>query len=442
MKRFFSRLFGKKRASQKASDVATGGSAASGADSCNDASKQELEACIGGIGRDAILAGTPLLDLAASDLGASSTGVGAAGTDVGAADGVGVGSGILSHGAIVDDTAPLTHGAILDDTTPLTHGAIVDDTSLATADRHLVEIQRAEVVLDAQWEQIPPDVTTQVAGGAEVSPVESGAEGAAPDLAAVEGIATQVAIGRFVDAARGIEANWTSLTPVERAEGLGDAANAELAAIGVPETGIVIKDMPGRAGELDFQVWNINLNQGNYQQPNVFRGMMANMADTVYHEARHAEQWHKMARLEAGMGHDAAYISRMLHLPAHIAADAASKPLDTTSAEGAAAEPWHRSVYGAGSAHRNQTLTDLTPDMLAASAALQTWSATLNEYQAALSTGDTAAIAAAAARRDAAKDVYDAAQAKSAASFAAYRALPEEVDAWNVGGAVNAAYMR
>jgi len=111
------------------------------------------------------------------------------------------------------------------------------------------------------------------------------------------------------------------------------------------------------------------------------------MADTVYHEARHAEQWYRMAQMRAGQGRTAAQIATEMGIPARIAAVAAGAPLARGSMDALIADGWYQSVYGSGSAHRERVL------------------------------GPTG--------------TYDE-----------YMNLPEESDAWRVGGAVTEAYNR
>lgn len=280
---------------------------------------------------------------------------------------------------------------------------------------------------------------------AEVSPAQDNSGGnqtAAPTEAEVTGIASKVAMGRFVAAAKKVETDWASLSEADRANNLGKAANDELKAVGVPETGIVVKDLGQRNGQLDFTTWNLDLGEAPYKKASTTTAEMAGVADTVYHESRHAEQWHRMARLEAGKGKSANDIASSLYIPANVAQDAATKPLSGDSTEAKEAEAWHESVYGANSAARNTTLQNLSAHGAALNAALAktqasekafkdlqaAGTATPEQLQAALDTW-TADFAA-----------YQAAQTQFATTYQAYRDLPEEKDAWAVGGDIRSAY--
>jgi hypothetical protein len=98
------------------------------------------------------------------------------------------------------------------------------------------------------------------------------------------------------------------------------------------------------------------------------------MANFVIHESRHAEQWFNMAQLRAGQGRTAAQIATQLGIPQRIATAAAAAPIAANSAKAIVVSGWYESVYGGGSAHRNTTVTDVvannTPANYAAYAAL------------------------------------------------------------------------
>lgn len=278
---------------------------------------------------------------------------------------------------------------------------------------------------------------------AEVGPTEEGsAPSTEPTAADVTGIATQVAIGRFVTAAKKVETDWGTLSEADRANNLGKAANDELKAVGVPETGIVVKDLGQPNGQLDFTGWNLDLNEKPFQKTTTTTGEMAGMADTVYHESRHAEQWHRMARLEAGKGKTATEIASAMYIPANVAQDAAKKPLTGDSAEAKEAEAWHESVYGANSAARNTTLQDLSTHGAALNAALAKTQASEKAYNDLVAAGTATADQLKAAMDTWVADyaAYQTAQTQFNTTYQAYRDLPEEKDAWAVGGDVRSAY--
>jgi len=248
--------------------------------------------------------------------------------------------------------------------------------------------------------------------------------------AAVTGIESQVAIDRFVAAGHDVQTNWATLTPQQRADRFGAAANAELAQVRVPATAAALANLGAAAGELDFPTWTLKLGTAAFSQTAVTDATTAAMANTVYHETRHAEQWHRIARVRAGAGVTAADIATQMGIPAAVAQSAAGQPLSGGGQEATEGNAWYQSVYGTGAAARNTTLQNV----LRLAAASQQAQAAYDRVNA-----DPAATAAAKqAARTAWVTAYNALQP----AYAAYRALPEEADAFRAGDAAGAAYVR
>jgi hypothetical protein len=183
----------------------------------------------------------------------------------------------------------------------------------------------------------------------------------------VNGIATAVAIGRFISSARASVGQWNTVAadgtkspkkPEERAEPLGDAVGKELEAVGVPKCGIKVEEISAN-GQLDFVPWKITLNKKEFAKPEATNdpttttpdktACMQSIAGTVYHEARHAEQWFKMARIEAGRGKTAEEIHTQLGVELNTCKAAKANPLgngkDPATPEEQQAQTWHESVY-------------------------------------------------------------------------------------------------
>ena len=263
--------------------------------------------------------------------------------------------------------------------------------------------------------------------------------------AQVEGIASSVAIGRFVKAAKGVQKDWSTLGSAKaRAKKIGGAANAELAAVKVPETSIHVKAMPTSAGQFDFSTWGLDLNTNLFKQASITKGEAATVADTVYHEARHCEQWHRMARLEAGKGKKADDLVTEMFIPKAIADDAVARPLKAESKEGKEAETWYQSVYGAKSGQRNTTLTDVHSKATELETAVADYNKLADEYDAQMNDPKATKEAQEQALKKA-QDAHAAYQKANEAfdkAYKAYRALPEEVDAWKTGGDVETAYLK
>ena len=256
------------------------------------------------------------------------------------------------------------------------------------------------------------------------------------------GIATSVAVGRFVTAAKEVEKNWGTLNKTTRAEKLGEAANSELSAVGVPKVGVVIKDLGQRNGQLDFTPWNLDLNGKRFESATVSADAMAPMANTVYHESRHAEQWFRMARVEAGKGKNGAQIASALSVKRSVADEAAKKPLTGNSKEAKEAADWHKSVYGADRNARNTTLRNLRTHGQAMRDAIKKNEEAAAKYKKLKAEKGDAAdeTKAALTAWQAAYAAYQTAKTTFDATYAAYRALPEEADAWALGARVQTAY--
>lgn len=217
------------------------------------------------------------------------------------------------------------------------------------------------------------------------------------------GLAKEEAVERYAGRAKELFDKWTTLSKAERMKRLKTYINAELKAAGSYPCDVhYISFSGGTNGEFNFQTWRLDINKKLVEKANPTVDEMANLVDVIYHEARHSEQWYKIARLRAGEGRTAKQIKDELYIPAKVAQAAAAKPLKPVSIwtrmfrsrqyverqdqSIAEAKAWYKSIYGKGRKHRDEVLNDLS-----------------NRY-------------------------------------ADYRALAEEADAWKVGGSVTAKF--
>ena len=164
---------------------------------------------------------------------------------------------------------------------------------------------------------------------------------------------------------------WQQLTPRQRAEELVRLVNVHLEAVGVPAVTPNATDTGTNLGTFDFTTWqmDIGLEALSIAQPD--RAAAADVVDTIYHEARHAEQWFRIAQLRAlqrRRGQGAAEDERLgkaiateLTIPRRIADRAVTTPprFALGSMDALIAQGWFDSVYGTGSAHRTRVLTEL-----------------------------------------------------------------------------------
>ncbi len=232
------------------------------------------------------------------------------------------------------------------------------------------------------------------------------------------GLADEERLDSFVEGATDIESRWAEFPDADaRVNALTSLVNERLVASGVPACLVVVNDLPNLLGQFDFTTWTLEIGRPAFANDTISNEEAADAADTVYHEARHAEQWFRMAQYLAGQGRNAAFIATHMSIPAAQAAAAEADPLTRGSMEYLIADGWYQSVYGTGSADRERTLTELSDADTALDAAQAA-------FDADPSPANQAMLTAATERRQAA--------------FDAYQQLPEENDAWRTGGRVTA----
>ena len=206
---------------------------------------------------------------------------------------------------------------------------------------------------------------------------------------------------------------WDTLGSAKaRADALVEAVNRRLSNAGVPAVTSILYDgaSPNEQGSFDFPSWSLRLNRLLLDQSGLPQKAAADLAETLYHEARHAEQWFWMARYLAGRGYSAAGIAGTLGIPGTIGKAAkGAPPIQPGSTDAVIASGWYESVYGSGAAHRDAVLERL---------AEADWSVT------------TAKCRCQRAPGPASDALLAKAEAALAIAFDAYQQLPEENDAF------------
>lgn len=172
------------------------------------------------------------------------------------------------------------------------------------------------------------------------------------------------------------------------------AANRQLALCGVAQLGYA--DDPGSTanGYFDFGPWALTFGGAANESASKTHAMVASLADTVYHESRHCEQWFRIAQMAASgrlpvrMGvpairADAPGLAQDMGIsPTAAAAAVANSNFGASGISAVTITTWFTSIYGAHGTRRGNIYAFLQ-----------------NEYDR-------------------------------------YRNLPEEQDAWRLGGAV------
>lgn len=205
---------------------------------------------------------------------------------------------------------------------------------------------------------------------------------------------------------------WNELTPQQRGTELVRLVNAHLEGAGIPPVTPNVEDGGNNLGSFSFGTWQMDIGEVALQDEQLTLAEAKDVVNTIFHEARHAEQWFRMAQLRASQGRSGAQIATETGIRADIAELAAASPLEPGSMEALVAKGWYDSVYGSGSDHREAVFDELD-------AADEALAAATERFDADPSPENRAAARAARARRQRA--------------FAAYRELPEENDAWATG---------
>lgn len=259
------------------------------------------------------------------------------------------------------------------------------DTIRVPLNRQVVEVQEGDTLRSlARTYGVSVDQIVKANGllGGELPPPGS-------DIVLVPptayGLGTKASAKAFIADIKTLEHQWNALEPSERLQALEDAINERLATRGVPPVDLVIDGLDGN-GVYDFTTHTIKVDSALLSKDGVKSEDLLDLADTVYHEGRHAEQWFDMARIHLAEGRPASELD-MPRGVIRAAREAGAIDLDTD--RGRFANAMYRSVYGSGSDRRNDVLT-------------------------ALNDGTTV----------------------TPEEYADYRRLPEEADAWRVGGMI------
>ncbi len=245
------------------------------------------------------------------------------------------------------------------------------------------------------------------------------------------GIATDASIAGYGAKAAGVADDWAALkTPAARARKVGAAANASLAKAGVPAVKFVVKGLGTRSGSFDYQTWTMELATKPFAVKKPSEENLAGVAGLVMHEARHAEQWFRMARFLAGLGRTAAEITKRMTIPRRIALAAARAPLRGNGTQIQEARAWYKSTYGADSDERGEVLDTLPGLITRAERRRKAYERIKQDPNAT------------AAQKETARKRAKVAATRADVVYKKYLALPEEADAFRVGGAANRAVLK
>ena len=225
--------------------------------------------------------------------------------------------------------------------------------------------------------------------------------------------------------------DWAGLTPRGRLDRMMEVANAPLAAKGYPRLSGVFEGStklgPGAIGEMHADKWSIVVKARYFEKSVPSPDEFARAARLVAHEARHALQWVRAARVS---GDQNALESLHPKVKAMIEDDSpratrVTEMLIPGTPAYEEATRFHTSIWGEGAKLRTQILSDWSNRSLEVKVAAE-------EVNRLKGSNATRAEIAAMERQ------LQNAEQRLANATTEYKALPEEADAYRYGDAVRA----
>lgn len=182
--------------------------------------------------------------------------------------------------------------------------------------------------------------------------------------------------------------NWGRQTPEQRATAMHEAVTRVHSMCGIPKTTVRVANIGTSHGLFQFSKWEIEMNvclyQDAYLDLNNIDPYFVYVAEILYHEARHCEQWWHMARYVASNARSpsflarekkspvlqtlpvgsivlttegANYIKKVMNIPQNIAEQALKSYMKSGDQMMKLTQDWYKSVYG--ESNRTLVLTAL-----------------------------------------------------------------------------------
>ncbi len=181
--------------------------------------------------------------------------------------------------------------------------------------------------------------------------------------------------GEYLGDVKAVETGWGGGDPNERAAAIISSVNKNLTRTGAPPVTFTLVERDADSyGQFCDSTWNIELNSKFFTPSIAKTDDMAQIADTVFHEARHAEQFYRVARLLAGLGFQKQGIQHKMTMDgkpvnAHMITIALQHPMhvhpDGLSTEVLETLHWYQSLYGGKSLERIHTIRTMKEAKLA-----------------------------------------------------------------------------
>jgi len=204
-----------------------------------------------------------------------------------------------------------------------------------------------------------------------------------------------------------------------------NAINTQLSAAQVLECNVVRSPLArGVGGQFNHQEWLIDLNERTLCSPLINSAEASALAETVFHEAKHGEQFFKIARLLAGQGESAEAINARTGINLRAATEAMASPITSGTPEAERPQAFFDSIFDA---HRDKRD--------AIYMRLDYWESRITQVN------ELWHIAASPEEK--AQLLLDLQEAKNERRLAEtdYKSLPEEVEAWLAGSNVGKIYL-
>lgn len=172
----------------------------------------------------------------------------------------------------------------------------------------------------------------------------------------------------YATACQRLWATFQSSSVIATQRALIRAVNVGLSDSGVPEVGMQVNARSADNGTFQFNTWNIAFG-GAIAAMVKSSAMFIGMVNTVYHEARHCEQWFRIAQaLAAGTApkpmipppyypdkDDAAAIANFMGIEKRIADEAVANP-EQNQVASKLVNAWFESIYGVRGSARGARL--------------------------------------------------------------------------------------
>jgi hypothetical protein len=168
------------------------------------------------------------------------------------------------------------------------------------------------------------------------------------------GLAQDDSLNSYTEKAKDLLSNRGSKTDEEIAIELAEKVNSELEAKKIPPLKIDTKEQIGGRGAFRNTEWKLLLDPRQFTDPKL-RNMQETTA-TIYHEARHAEQYYRIAQMLGGRGYSGKRIHAETGIEIEVAKEAArpENHLKRGTMEAVIAEGWHDSLIIAEGVERIQ----------------------------------------------------------------------------------------